>query len=82
MSLAEPKQGAFCIQEVTLLESYIRLDSGIDSPTIQQRKIKTSVVVDDGATLALGGLIQDQARLNKTQLPVLGDVPLADARVV
>jgi general secretion pathway protein D len=50
--------------------------SGIDSPTIQQRKIKTSVVVDDGATLALGGLIQDQARLNKTQLPVLGDVPL------
>jgi general secretion pathway protein D len=50
--------------------------SGIDSPTIQQRKIKTSVVVDDGQTLALGGLIQDQDRTNKTQVPVLGDIPL------
>lgn len=50
--------------------------SGIDSPTIQQRKVKTSVVVDDGETLALGGLIQDKSKINRSQVPVLGDVPL------
>ena len=50
--------------------------SGINSPTIQQRKVKTTVVVDDGETLALGELIQDQARVNKTQLPILGDIPV------
>ena len=50
--------------------------SGIDSPTIAQRILKTSVAVDSGQTLALGGLIQDQASLTRTQVPLLGDVPV------
>ena len=35
--------------------------SGFDSPTIQQRRVKTTVVVNDGEVLALGGMIQEQA---------------------
>jgi general secretion pathway protein D len=50
--------------------------SGIDSPTIRQRKIKTSVVINDGEALALGGLIQERETNGKTKVPVLGDVPL------
>lgn len=50
--------------------------SGIDSPTISQRLVKTSVVVDSGQTLALGGLIRESESLNKTQVPVLGDIPV------
>jgi general secretion pathway protein D len=50
--------------------------SGIDSPTIRQRKVKTSVVVSDGEALALGGLIQERETINKTKVPVLGDVPV------
>jgi general secretion pathway protein D len=50
--------------------------SGIDSPTIQQRKIKTSVVINDGEALALGGLIQERETTGKTKVPVLGDVPI------
>ncbi len=50
--------------------------SDIDSPTIQQRKIKTTVSVIDGAALALGGLIQERNTTAKDQIPVLGDVPL------
>jgi len=50
--------------------------SGIDSPTISQRRIKTSVAVDSGQTLALGGLIQESTSLVKTKVPLLGDVPL------
>ena len=33
--------------------------STINSPTIQQRQVKTTVVVNDGEVLALGGMIQD-----------------------
>ena len=50
--------------------------SGIDSPTIRQRKIKTTVVINDGEALALGGLIQERESNGKTKVPVLGDVPL------
>jgi general secretion pathway protein D len=50
--------------------------SGINSPTIRQRKIKTSVVVTDGEALALGGLIQERETVGKSKVPVLGDVPL------
>jgi general secretion pathway protein D len=53
--------------------------SGIDSPTIQQRKIKTSVVVTDGEALALGGLIQERETNGKAKVPVLGDVPFLGA---
>ena len=33
--------------------------SDIDSPTIQQRRIRTRVSLSDGETLVLGGLIQE-----------------------
>ncbi len=50
--------------------------SGIDSPTIQQRKIATRVMINDGESLALGGLIQEKNARTEKKLPVLGDVPL------
>lgn len=50
--------------------------SGIDSPTIQQRKVSTKVMVNDGESLALGGLIQEQNSLQRGQVPVLGDIPV------
>lgn len=50
--------------------------SGIDSPTIQQRKIQTRVLVNDGESLALGGLIQSRNNVDRTQVPILGDIPI------
>lgn len=50
--------------------------SGIDSPTIQQRRIKTSVVVNNGQGLVLGGLIQHQNNNTQNQMPVLGSIPV------
>lgn len=49
--------------------------SGIDSPTIRQRKISTRVLVQDGESLALGGLIQEKNTLTRGQVPLLGKVP-------
>jgi general secretion pathway protein D len=53
--------------------------SNIDSPTIQQRRVMTTVVVNDGEVLALGGMIQDQASRTSSQIPILGDLPVLGA---
>jgi general secretion pathway protein D len=50
--------------------------SGIDSPTIQQRKVRTTVSVQDGESLTLGGLIQERNTLDRSQVPIAGDVPI------
>ncbi|WP_244613356.1 type II secretion system secretin GspD [Methylosinus sp. Ce-a6] len=46
------------------------------TPTIQQRRVKTQVVVNDAESLMLGGLIQDSRTRGSAQVPVLGDVPI------
>jgi general secretion pathway protein D len=53
--------------------------SNIDSPTIQQRKLKTTVAVYDGATVALGGLIQHSETKSDSGIPYLKDIPLLGA---
>jgi len=50
--------------------------SGIDSPTIRQRKVQTSVALTDGQTLALGGLVQESDRDVRSEVPGLGRVPV------
>ena len=50
--------------------------SGIDSPTIQQRQIESSVAVQTGETIALGGLIRDGKTNSVTGIPVLSDIPI------
>lgn len=49
--------------------------STIDSPTIQQRRIKTTVNVQDGQSIVLAGLIQDRASRDRGQVPILGNIP-------
>jgi general secretion pathway protein D len=50
--------------------------SGIQSPTIQERKISSSVAVQDNETIVLGGLISDTHSTTKSGIPYLQDVPL------
>lgn len=50
--------------------------SGIDSPTIQRRRIRTTVAVESGETVVLGGLVRDGAEAGESGVPVLKDVPL------
>ena len=44
-------------------------------PTINKREIDTSVLVDDGKVLVLGGLIGDDVQVTVDKVPVLGDLP-------
>ncbi|MHB8528962.1 MAG: type II secretion system secretin GspD [Caulobacteraceae bacterium] len=50
--------------------------STIDSPTIQQRKISTSIAVQDGSTVALGGLIRNEVTKTRSTIPLLGQIPI------
>ncbi len=50
--------------------------SSLDSPTIQQRKVSSSVAVQDGQTVALGGLIRDNVRRTESGVPLLKEMPL------
>jgi general secretion pathway protein D len=65
-------------QEVSdvLPESASSAASGIDSPTIEQRKISTSVAVQDGETVALGGLIKNEVQKGRSTIPLLGNIPV------
>jgi len=53
--------------------------SGIDSPTIQQRKLSTTVVVKNGDTIALGDLITESRSRGKTGVPYLEKIPVLGA---
>jgi general secretion pathway protein D len=43
------------------------------------RSINTSVIVEDGGTLVLGGLIQDNVTESQQRVPILGRIPLLGA---
>lgn len=45
-------------------------------PTTNKRSIDSTVVVDDGQIIVLGGLIQDSVSENVSKVPVLGDLPV------
>ena len=49
--------------------------SGIDAPTIQQRQIASSVAVQTGETIALGGLIRDSRTEIDSGIPLLMNIP-------
>jgi type IV pilus assembly protein PilQ len=44
-------------------------------PAINTRNINTAVLVDNGQTVVLGGILERESREGKTQVPVLGDLP-------
>jgi general secretion pathway protein D len=50
--------------------------SNIDSPTIQQRRIASSVAVNSGEMIALGGLIKDRNEKDNTGIPLLSSIPV------
>jgi general secretion pathway protein D len=50
--------------------------STIDSPTFKDRHINSSIVVHDGETIALGGLIRENRDDSRSGIPILSDIPL------
>ncbi len=66
-------------QEVSDVQSARASGSGINSPTIATRKISTSVAVQDGEVMALGGLIRNIQTRDKQGIPFLSQIPIIGA---
>lgn len=47
-------------------------------PTTSKRSTKTSIVVKDGHTVVIGGLMQEKDEESIFKIPVLGDIPLLE----
>lgn len=54
-------------------------DAGQGDLITSERTINTSVLVDDGKILVLGGLIKDDLLENEQRVPLLGDIPILGA---
>lgn len=46
------------------------------NPIISKREIKTTVMAEDGATVVLGGLIDEDVQESEAKVPLLGDIPV------
>jgi type IV pilus assembly protein PilQ len=47
----------------------------LGTPPLEKREIQTNVLVSNGETVVLGGILEDEKSLNQEKIPVLGDVP-------
>ncbi len=57
------------------LDSYITVPGSGQVPTIDTREINTSVLVDNGQTVVLGGIYEITKQNTATKVPGLGDIP-------
>ena len=53
--------------------------TGLNSPTINKRSAQTTVAVQSGDTMVLGGLIKDNRDNGSRGLPILSDLPVVGA---
>ncbi|MGM0593461.1 MAG: type II secretion system secretin GspD [Pseudomonadota bacterium] len=60
-------------QEVSSLSGS---SSGARDLVTNKRALKTTVMVDDGQVLVLGGLLDDQLNETEQKVPLLGDIPV------
>jgi len=49
---------------------------GVNVPSINTREIQTQVLVNDGQTVVLGGILQTTQREDDNKVPYLGDIPV------
>ncbi|MCK4378074.1 MAG: type II secretion system protein GspD, partial [Deltaproteobacteria bacterium] len=59
-------------QEVSDVGEY---DNSLNTYTILNRKVETSLVVHDGQTIVLGGLIKNSQNFSDSGIPFLKDIP-------
>ena len=53
----------------------VPISENLDAVVVANREANTRVVVGDGQTIVIGGLMQDQFTETQEKVPVLGDIP-------
>jgi len=62
--------------EVSSVVGDYSTSKGNKIPIVETAEAETRVVVKDGATIVIGGLMKDTIELDKQKVPLLGDLPL------
>lgn len=57
----------------------VEIQPGVNSPEFEIRSASARVAIDDGQTIVIGGLMQDQKTQTVNKIPLLGDIPLLGA---
>jgi type IV pilus assembly protein PilQ len=52
---------------------------GVNVPSIDTKEIVTQVLMNDGQTVVLGGVLETEHRDDQTKVPLLGDIPILGA---
>ncbi len=63
-------------QEVSDVDNTTPKASGIDSPTFLERNVSSRIVIQDGQTIGLAGLIRDSSSRGNSGIPWLKDIPI------
>ncbi|MET0333604.1 MAG: type II secretion system secretin GspD [Rhizobacter sp.] len=63
-------------QESSSLSDKVAPGTTTAGPTTNKRSIESTIVVDDGQIIVLGGLIEDKFSDTVNKVPLLGDIPL------
>lgn len=61
-------------QEVS--DAVLTTSSTLNSPTFEQRRVESTIAVQDGEAIAIGGLIRDRDERTNSGAPLLKDIPL------
>jgi len=56
--------------------SDVKIDPNISGPTLRKTEIDNVVVIQDGSTAIVGGLMSQKADATRSQVPILGDIPV------
>lgn len=64
------------MQEISALKDTVQIGAASTDRTTTKRSAKTSVIVKDQETVAIGGLISEIERESVSKIPLLGDIPL------
>ena len=59
----------------TLTGETVRISDTVEAPVFAKRSAETGVVVPDGKTVVIGGLMEDNETKTVRRVPILGKIP-------
>ncbi len=62
--------------EVSSVTRFLQTSSGNQIPIVETSSAETTVMVKDGVTIVIAGLMKDERVLDEKKVPILGDIPL------
>ena len=64
------------IMDIKINKDSVNPDCGATEPCINTQRLNTNVMVEDGGTLILGGIYEEENSDSVSKVPLLGDIPV------